>query len=180
MDPIKQKIIRTALASRAALWVLTVIADTFVPNHDAGVFTWSVTPQVDKLTIGDRIVSWISDGFTSWDGQHFLHIANNGYTYESSLAFFPAYPMLVKVAGEIFYWLQVDYGLIHFHSALKLSAILVNLALFTCASVALYELSWRLFRDEYLAYKSALFFILNPASIFFSGMLFSQSNMFGH
>ena len=73
------------------------------------------------------------------------------------------------MAGDVLYWLQVDYGLIQFHSALKLAALLINAGFFSLAAVSLYDLSWRLFRDEYLAYKSALFFIVNPASIFFTG-----------
>ena len=89
MDPVKQKIIRTALASRAAIWALAFVADSFVPNHDAGVFAWSVTPQIEQLTLGDKLVNWIADWSTRWDGQYFLHIANNGYTYENTLAFFP-------------------------------------------------------------------------------------------
>lgn len=169
MDPIKQKIVKTALVSRAFLCALAVIADALVPNHNAGVFSWSVTPKVEQSTVGDTLVSWLVDGLTTWDGQYFLHIANNGYTYENTLAFFPGYPFLVRVAGEVVYWLQVDYGLLHFHSALKLAAVFVNVGLFTLAAMALYDLSFRLFRDEYLAYKSALFFIVNPASIFFTG-----------
>ena len=116
MDPVKQKIISMALASRAAIWLLAIVADTFVPNHDAGVFDWSVTPPVEKPTLGDKLVNWIADGLTRWDGQYFLHIANNGYTYENTLAFFPGYPVVVRIAAEILYWLQVDYGLLHFHS----------------------------------------------------------------
>ena len=28
--------------------------------------------------------------------QHFLHVANNGYTFEKNLAFFPLYPLAVQ------------------------------------------------------------------------------------
>ena len=165
---LKHKLLKTAIASRAFIWTLAFVADLLVPNHDAGVFTWTIASTIKTPTWGDRIVSWFTDGLTQWDGQYFMHVANHGYTYENTLAFFPGYPLLVKIAAEILYWLQVDYGLIQFPTALKLAGILVNLGLFVFATLALYELTWRLFKDEYLAYKSALFFCINPASIFFS------------
>ena len=76
-----------------------------------------------------------------WDGQYFLHIADNGYTYENTFAFFPIYPISVRAFAEVIYWLQVDYSLIHFTSALKLSAILVNIGAFVLSAVMLHELS---------------------------------------
>jgi phosphatidylinositol glycan class V len=36
--------------------------------------------------------------------QYFLHVANNGYTYENTLAFFPLYPILVRGTAEVIYW----------------------------------------------------------------------------
>ena len=50
--------------------------------------------------------------FTRWDGEFFLHVANNGYSYENTLAFFPLYPMTVMSVGEVVHWMQVDYNLI--------------------------------------------------------------------
>jgi phosphatidylinositol glycan class V len=76
-----------------------------------------------------------------WDGQYFLHIADNGYTYENTLAFFPLYPFCVRILSEAIYWAQVEYALIHFTSALKLSAILVNIGAFVLAAVILHDLS---------------------------------------
>ena len=69
--------------------------------------------------------------------------------------------------ARVFSRMQVDYGLLHFDSTLKLSGILVNLACFVLAALSLYELSRKVLKDEYLAYKAALYFCLNPASIFF-------------
>ena len=63
--------------------------------------------------------------------------------------------------------MQVDYGLVHFDSCLKLAGILVNLGCFVMAARALYDLSRRVLKDEYLAYKAAMYFCVNPASIFF-------------
>ena len=76
-----------------------------------------------------------------WDGQYFLHIADNGYTYENTLAFFPVYPSCVRILALGIHWLQKDYSLMHFISTLKVSAILINVAAFVFAAVVLYDLS---------------------------------------
>lgn len=39
------------------------------------------------------------DGVAKWDGAHFMHIAEYGYTFENNLAFGPLYPELVKRSG---------------------------------------------------------------------------------
>ncbi len=169
MDAIRTKIALTALFSRLVVWILSVVSNALIPDHDAGdAFRWTPTPRVNETSFLDSVISFLFDGLTRWDGQHFLHIANNGYTYESSLAFFPVYPAVVRLVGELVYWLQVDYGLLHFSSALRIAAVLLNVACFTGAALALFELSRRVLREDYLAYKSALIFCWNPASVFFS------------
>ena len=59
------------------------------------------------------------------------------------MAFFPVYPFCVRVLAEAIYWAQVEYSLMHFTSALKVSAILVNIGAFVFAAVVLYDLSRR-------------------------------------
>ena len=49
-----------------------------------------------------------------------------------------------------------------------LTGVLVNIVCFVCATLLLFDLSRKVLRDDYLAYKSALLFTINPASIFFS------------
>ena len=57
---------------------------------------------------------------------------------------------------------------INFVSLVKISAVLLSNVFFILALEQLYDLSRRVLKDEYLAYKAALFFAINPASIFFS------------
>ena len=106
--------------------------------------------------------------FIRWDGAHFLHIAHHGYTFETNLAFFPLYPLLVRTLAIGLHWLQEDYAIISFVTSLKLSAVFLSNAFFILATEALYDLSRKVLKDEYLAYKAALFFAINPANIFFA------------
>ena len=168
MDSLRSKIVVTAVGSRLAILGVSVLANLVIPDHDAGVFLWTTDPEVTGPTLCDRLVGFLTDGLTRWDGQYFLHIANHGYTYENTLAFFPAYPGLVRFVSEVLHWLQVDYGLLHFYSSLKLAGVLLNIGLFALAALALHELSRKVLKDEYLAYKSTLIFCINPASVFFS------------
>ncbi len=178
MDAIRYKLAMTALSSRMAIISLSVVANALIPDHDAGVFAWTVTPapssgennETDAVTLGtvDRAVSFLTDGLSRWDGQYFLHIANNGYSYENTLAFFPLFPLSLRAAGDVVHWLQAEYGFLHISSALRLAGVAVNVACFVGACLSLYELTARVLRDDYLAYRAALLFCWNPASIFFS------------
>ena len=64
--------------------------------------------------------------------------------------------------------MKVEYGLIHLTSALKLGGILLSNGAFVMASLTLFDLSRKVLRDDVMAYRAALLFCLNPASIFFS------------
>lgn len=106
--------------------------------------------------------------------QNNLHISNNGYTYEENLLYFPLYPLMVKGLSNSFNWIfkdmfYVDDGLsFAANPALILSSsILLNAIFFIFATDRLYYLSRKVLKDEYLAYKSALFFCINPASVLF-------------
>lgn len=101
MDAIRTKIALTALLSRLAVIVISVAANALIPDHDAGVFRWTVAPGNNATSKTDAVVSFFADGLTRWDGQYFLHVANNGYSYENTLAFFPLYPACARAAAEV-------------------------------------------------------------------------------
>merc|ERR1711936_242525 len=66
------------------------------------------------------------------------------------------------------FWVQSDYMLISSVTTIKIAAVILSNGFFILATEAIYDLSRKVLKDEYLAYKAALFFAINPASIFFS------------
>ena len=99
-----------------------------------------------------------------------MHVANNGYTYDRNLDVFPLYPLLVQLTANSVQWVigGRDLGLVNYTSLLKLGAFAVNLGCFVVAADFLYSLSRKVLKDEYLAYKAALLFSVNPASVYFT------------
>ena len=134
-----------------------------MPDHDAKVFTPPVPYLRNKV---DNMVEFLFEGFRRWDGVYFIHIAEHGYTYENTLAFFPLYSMLTHIlANTLLFPLQY---IMNYFSVLLISGYVINLWCFIAAAKALYQLSEKVLKDEALAYKSVQLFCINPASIFFS------------
>lgn len=97
--------------------------------------------------------------FFKWDSQWYMSIVENGYFYtpgeESSVSFFPFYPMLVKFFSSIF----GNPELIGF--------IISNLALLF-AAIYLYKLIMFDFKDSRIASKTVFYMLIFPLSFFFS------------
>jgi len=167
MQKLRRKVRTFALYTRLFIFILQFVCNLLIPDHDAGVFSWTSDPNLQP-TVLDRVISFLFDGLIRWDGQHFLHIATHGYTFESNLAFFPLFPLLVRFQANILFWMQEEYAIISFLSAVKISAVVLNLGCFLLATDAIYDLSRKVLKDEYLAYKAGLLFTINPGSIFFS------------
>ncbi len=97
-------------------------------------------------------------GLTRYNGQFFMDISSSPsmYTSEPHLAFFPLYPILIRLASFL---LQIS---------LPLSAILISSTSFILATLLLYRLTLSFFPSSpTFAYHTCLLFCLNPASIFF-------------
>ena len=120
----------------------------------------------DTEGFADGIVNIYLGGFQRWDALYFTHIAENGYVYQNSLAFFPLYPWMVRLAANtVLFPFQFCMT---YRSVLVVSAFVLNLCLFVEAAGLLYSLGKKTLGDAGIAYKAALLFCINPASIFMS------------
>lgn len=112
------------------------------------------------------MVKWTLGGLVRWDAQYFMHIAQYGYTHENTLAFFPMFPLIVRSVAAVI-GIPLLY-VFNYYSVLLISATLVNFFIFVRTAVVFHKLSEHVLRDETLAYRAALLFCINPASVFFS------------
>jgi len=94
-----------------------------------------------------------------------LHIANYGYIFEHSAAFFPLFPFTIRVFSQYVLALIFDFN----ESIFLLSACILNFIFFNIANIYLFKLTLKLFKENnVLAFYTCLFFSLNPGNIFFS------------
>ncbi|XP_013403749.1 GPI mannosyltransferase 2 isoform X2 [Lingula anatina] len=141
-----------------------MIFNYILPDHDAKVFN----PPLPKSHAmpGDKVINFLLGGLRRWDGIYFLHIAEHGYTYMNCLAFFPLFPKVVEYLSK-----SLFFPLTFFMcqaNVLLVTAVIVNLYCFVKSAGALYTLGGKVLNNEALAYKGALLYCINPASIFFT------------
>ena len=140
-----------------------VVFNLLISDHDAGVFN-PPTPSDDVPSATDRLAELLLGGFRRWDSIYMLHVAEFGYTYENSLAFFPLYPLLVRgFVNSILFPLQF---LMSYHSIVLLSGVLINFVLFIKTAENLFKLGQKVTKNDRIAYIGALLFCINPATVF--------------
>lgn len=160
-----EKVTKLALASRVIVVILQLVANTCIPDHKTEVFRAPID-VTQKRSWLDNCVDFTLGGLRHWDGEYFLHIAEYGYTYENTLAFYPLYPVIVKTGAKMFYYVFEDF--ITMRSSCLVVAVLLNMLMFCKAANILYMLTQRIFNDLNKSWNVALLFCFNPASIFFS------------
>ena len=73
------------------LLFLTAFLATLVITKFGGRF-----PYVDRVLTVTGLPSWVW-GFGNFDGVHYLRLAQDGYSAQYSQAFFPLYPLLIRI-----------------------------------------------------------------------------------
>ncbi|XP_060703517.1 palmitoyltransferase ZDHHC18-A isoform X1 [Hemiscyllium ocellatum] len=158
-----QLIVHFALCSRILTILFQMVFNSLIPDHRADAFQ---APQLHNLSIGDELLEILLSGFSCWDAQHFLFIAEFGYVYEHNFAFLPLFPVSLRVVAETV--LSPLRCFLNLHSRLLLSAVLLNAVIFILSAVVLYHLGGVVLRDRRLAFLSSLLFCLTPANVFMS------------
>ncbi|MEA2844281.1 MAG: hypothetical protein QOJ69_1952 [Actinomycetota bacterium] len=150
----------TALS--AALLAVAVAAGLFaVAAVSVAVLPWSGQPHVVPAFTGP---GWLG-GWAQWDSGWYVRIATDGYSYvpgqQSTVVFFPAYPLLMRLTG----------GLV---GDTYLAGILVTLA----AGVGAATLFAVWLRDRLgaaAAWSALLLFVLYPYSFFLFGAVYADA-----
>lgn len=146
--------LRIFLWSRAAIWVVAVIAVVFIDGASERGAEWDA-PRLHEL--GTMIDVW-----ARWDSNWFLKIAEDGYSWPSSTpAFFPLYPLFVAALGFVFFGHPL------------LAGVVVSLVAGSAAFALLYRLTVAKLGVE-AARRVVLFLALAPTSFFF-GAVYSES-----
>ncbi len=99
--------------------------------------------------------------WSNWDGGHYIGIALNGYAHINQYAFFPLYPILIKLLNLV---IPDPYK----------SALIISNAALLGVLIALYKLSLLYGQSRESAFKTVLILLIFP-SAFFLGAAYAES-----
>ncbi len=105
----------------------------------------------------------MAEVFAAWDSGWYFDIASRGYYFredgQSSIAFFPLYPMLMRIVGWAFGGSD---------RALWLAGIAISWVAFTLSLLVLHRLTERLSGSRQVARRTVLYLAVFPFSVFFT------------
>jgi len=135
--------------TRAAIWIATLLAYLMLEAQYAQPLHTGGAEDVVEHDVG-----WGIDVWGRWDSGWFLGIVHHGYADPGhSSAFFPLYPLLVKIVG----WFLLGHYL--------LGGVLVSLAASAAAFVLLWRLGCKLVGDDD-SRRALLYLALFPTTLF--------------
>jgi len=132
-------------------------------------FLTSIFSSSTKVVSPIHIVNF----FSQWDGGWYTQIALFGYPagnnpLSGNWAFFPLYPLLMRVFGTPF------YGFMSSAEAVLLSGFLISNVLFFVSLFLFYHVTKIVFEKNSLALISTVFFAFWPGALFYS-TVYSES-----
>lgn len=151
------KIIALFLTWRIFIFALAFLSPLFIPNFGA------TFPYYEDRLIGSGLPHFLWS-FGNFDGVHYLGIAKVGYAYQFTQAFFPLYPIIIKLTSLAFF------------GNLLISALVVSNTLFLVGLVFFFKLIKENFNSK-TAYWSIIFLLAFPTSYYF-GSVYTEGLFF--
>lgn len=151
---------------RVALFFVAFLAIYFLPVFGARF------PYADRVLAITHLPNWIW-GFGNFDGVHYLRIAQDGYQAQYSQAFFPLYPILVRVFAFFIPKNPLLDTAIFTDPAYFYSGLILSNGFFLAGLYFFYKLLRLDFKKE-IALLSLIFLLIFPTS-FFLGAIYSES-----
>lgn len=161
-----KKILTTFFIWRIALFFIAFLSVYFLPVFGARF------PYVDKVLEITHLPYWVW-GFGNFDGVHYLRIAQDGYLAQYSQAFFPLYPILIKIFAAIIPKNPLLDTAFFTDPAFFYSGLILSNLFFLGALFVLYKLINIDFKRD-IAFLSIIFLLVFPTSFFF-GSIYTES-----
>lgn len=151
------KIVGLFIIWRILIFFIAFISPKLLPKFGA------TFPYYEEVLIATGLPNFIWS-FGNFDGVHYLRIAQDGYAYQFTQAFFPLYPILIKIVS----FLTLGNFLI--------GALLISNLAFLAGMFLFYKLVKKNF-DEKTAFWSILFLLTIPTSFYF-GSVYTEGIFF--
>ncbi|XP_021771956.1 GPI mannosyltransferase 2-like isoform X2 [Chenopodium quinoa] len=169
-------ICKYAISSRILLLTLIILWRSLLSPYDTSA---SINPNclsdssrsTKPPILFPSIASAIEESIV-WDSVFFVRIAECGYEYEQSYAFFPLFPILIFLLSNSVFLPLIS--VIGYRAVLGLSGYVISNVAFVFAALSLYRLSVVILKDRNASLCASILFCFNPASIFYSS-IYSES-----
>jgi hypothetical protein len=160
-----------ALRARVAARVPAAVADTLVIVAASRIASFTIGFVANLVFPAATFRGWqmpfeyrrFAEIFAAWDSGWYFDIAKRGYYvlhgHQSSIAFFPLYPMLMRVAA----W---PFG--GSDRALWISGIVISFSAFVLALIELHRFTERVSGSRDVARRAVLYLAIFPFSLFFT------------
>ncbi|MBI2018545.1 hypothetical protein HYS96_02450 [Candidatus Daviesbacteria bacterium] len=163
------EIFKIFIVWRVVLFAVSALAILFIT--DFGVRF----PYYNTVLEPTGLPSWVW-GFGNFDGVHYLRIAQDSYSAQYSQAFFPLYPLLIRIFTEANILLPKDPNLdtriyvdpTFFYSGLILSNLILLIALYFFYKLVILD-----YKKE-IGLKSIILLLAFPTAFYF-GSIYTES-----
>lgn len=163
------KIYRIFIVWRIGLFAVSALAILFITDFGARF------PYYNTVLEPTKLPAWVW-GFGNFDGVHYLRIAQDSYSAQYSQAFFPLYPLLIRMFTEVNILLPKDPNLdtrifvdpSFFYSGLILSNLVLLVALYFFYKLVILD-----YKKE-IGLKSIILLLVFPTAFYF-GSIYTES-----